>query len=139
MPHDCPTSRLHRAAIVVALFFGLLTMFAGGRVLLGADPGHVVVRPLLIFNTAMGAVYVATALLLRRDLRVGRRAAGAIALLNLLALTVLILFASSGGLVAFDSFAAMGLRTAVWAAIFAVAHWILRRPAAPSTSPAVPR
>jgi hypothetical protein len=127
MMHECPTGRLHRASIAVALLFGLLTLFAGGRVLLGGDPGHVVLVPLLLFNTAMGAAYVAAAVLLRRDLRLGRRAAGAIALLNLLVLGALLVHAWGGGPVAGDSLAAMTLRTGVWAALFAAAGWVSRR------------
>lgn len=127
MLHECPISKLQRASIVVALLFGLVTLFSGGRVLLGADPGHVVVRPLLLFNTVMGAAYVTTAVLLRRDLRRGRSAAGAIALLNLLVLGSLLVYAGSGGSVAGDSFAAMALRTGVWTAIFAAAGWVLKR------------
>jgi hypothetical protein len=127
MIHECPTSKLQRLTIVVALLFGLLTLFAGGRVLLGADAGHVVVMPLLLFNTLMGAAYVGAAILLRRDLRLGRTAAGIIALLNLLALASLLLYARDGGLVAADSFRAMTLRTGVWAALFAAAGWVLRR------------
>jgi hypothetical protein len=132
MIHECPTSRVQRLSIGVALLFGLLTLFAGGRVLLGGDAGHVVVMPLLLFNTLMGTAYVAAAILLRRDLRLGRRAAGIIALLNLLVLTALVVYAWSGGLVAADSFRAMVLRTGVWAALFAAAGWVLRgRRAAP--------
>jgi hypothetical protein len=37
----CPPSRLQRATFAVALLFGLLSVIAGGRVLLGADPGYV--------------------------------------------------------------------------------------------------
>ena len=37
--------------------FGLV---AGGRVLLGGDPGYVVYLPLLVFNTAMGVAYLFT-------------------------------------------------------------------------------
>ena len=39
--------------------FGVATLFAGSRVLLGSDPGYEVFRPLLIYNTAMGAAYLA--------------------------------------------------------------------------------
>lgn len=138
MLHECPTNKLQRALIVVALLFGLLTLFAGGRVLLGADPGYVVVRPLLLFNTVMGAAYVATAVLLRRDLRRGRSAAGAIALLNLLVLGSLLIYAGGGGSVAGDSFAAMVLRTVVWAALFIAAGWVLRRQEADRLPPVQP-
>jgi hypothetical protein len=45
---------------VVAAVFGLATIVAGGRVLTGwSDPGYVVYRPLLIYNTAMGVAYLA--------------------------------------------------------------------------------
>lgn len=127
MIHECPTSKLQRVTIGVAMLFGLLTLFAGGRVLVGADPGHVVVLPLLLFNTLMGAAYVVAAVLLSRDLRLGRRAAGIIALLNLVAFAALLLYARDGGLVAADSFRAMALRTGVWAGLFAAAGWVLRR------------
>lgn len=44
-------------AAVVAILFGLATIWAGLRVLwVGSDPGKVDFRPLLIFNTVMGAV-----------------------------------------------------------------------------------
>lgn len=138
MFHDCPTSRLHRAAIVVALLFGVLTLFAGTRVLLGADPGHAVLRPLLLFNTAMGAAHVAAAVLLRRDLRLGRQVAGEIARLNLLVLGALLVYAAGGGTVAGDSVAAMLLRTGVWAALFAAAGRVLRRQAVTPAPRAVP-
>lgn len=126
MLHECPTSKLQRASIVVALLFGLLTLFAGGRVLFGADPGHVVVQPLLLFNTAMGAAYVAAAMLMRRDLRRGRSAAGMIALLNLTVLGSLLVYSWSGGAVASDSFMAMVLRTVVWTVLFIATGWVLR-------------
>lgn len=38
----------------MAVLFGAATLVAGGRVLLGADPGYEVFRPLLVYNTAMG-------------------------------------------------------------------------------------
>jgi hypothetical protein len=37
----CPPSRLRLATIAVARHFGLLSIIAGGRLLLGADPGFV--------------------------------------------------------------------------------------------------
>ncbi len=42
----------------VAVLFGVATLFAGGRVLLGSDPGYEVFRPLLTHNTAMGVAYL---------------------------------------------------------------------------------
>ncbi len=126
MIHQCPTSKLQRASIVVALLFGLLTVFAGGRVLLGGDPGHVVVQPLLLFNTVMGVAYVMTAMLIRRNPRRGRSAAGVIALLNLAVLGSLFVYSWSGGAVASDSFAAMVLRTVIWTGLFVTTGWVQR-------------
>ena len=53
--------------VLVAALFGIATIFAGTRVLLGSDPGYIVFRPLLIYNTAMGIVYVAAAIIAWRN------------------------------------------------------------------------
>lgn len=103
----------------VAIGFGLLTLAAGSRVLGGADPGYAVFRPLLVFNTAMGAAYVAAGIALLRSATWGKRAAGAIFALNLLVLAALLfLYASGSGVVAGASLGAMTLRTAVWLGLF---------------------
>jgi uncharacterized RDD family membrane protein YckC len=68
---------------IIALLFGLATLLAGGRVLLGGDPGYMVFRPLLIYNTAMGLAYLAAGVLLWTNLRQGRLAAATIFGLNL--------------------------------------------------------
>ena len=52
-----------RAVAVVAGVFGLATIAAGTRVLLGGDPGYDAFRPLLVFNTLMGFAYCAAAVL----------------------------------------------------------------------------
>ena len=50
-----PRSRKRSAlAALVAVRFGVATVVAGSRVLLGADPGYAVFRPLLWCNAAMG-------------------------------------------------------------------------------------
>jgi predicted anti-sigma-YlaC factor YlaD len=111
----------------VAIGFGLLTLVAGARVLAGADPGYVVFGPLLLFNTAMGAAYVAAGVAMLRSATWGKRAAGAILALNLLALaTVLALYASGSGAVASASLGAMTLRTAIWLALFVGLNRIIR-------------
>ena len=45
---------LRRAIALAAGAFGLVTVVAGTRVLTGTDPGYVVFRPLLVFDTFMG-------------------------------------------------------------------------------------
>ena len=52
-------SILQKILALAALLFGLTTIAAGVRVLTGTDPGYLVFRPLLIYNTLMGLVYVA--------------------------------------------------------------------------------
>lgn len=122
------TARVVQAVgAVVAVLFGVATLFAGGGVLLGADPGYPVFRPLLVFNTAMGVAYVAAGITIWRSVSTARYAAGAIALLNLLVLVGILMVYRSGGTVAVDSVRAMTLRTVVWLILFAGTAWLTRR------------
>jgi len=118
---------LRRIASVVAVVFGLATIVAGSRVLAGADPGYVVFRPLLIYNTVMGGAYLAAGLGMWRSLRWGRHAAAIIFVLNLLVFSAIVLFYITGSAVAIDSVWAMALRTAVWLALFLGLVWTGRR------------
>ena len=113
-------------ATAIAILFGLATIFAGGRVLLGSDPGYLVFRPLLLFNTAMGAVYVAAGVAIWRSLRLGKSAAQGIFLLNLAVLAGIALLYRSSDAVAIDSVRAMTLRTVVWLALFVAVAWLRR-------------
>jgi hypothetical protein len=85
---------------VIAGLFGVATLFAGGSVLLGSDPGYVVFRPLLIYNTIMGVAYLAAGTTILRSLILGKYAAGAIFFLNILVLLGITLVYRSGGPVA---------------------------------------
>ncbi|MEO8519869.1 MAG: hypothetical protein ABI603_00820 [Acidobacteriota bacterium] len=117
-------------AAAVAGLFGVATLFAGGRVLLGSDPGYVVFRPLLLYNTTMGVAYLAGGVTIWRSVSRGRYAAGAIFLLNVLVLLGIILIYRSGGAIAVDSLRAMTLRTVVWLVLFLAASWLARVPRA---------
>ena len=110
----------------IAVLFGVATLFAGSRVLLGSDPGYEVFRPLLVYNTAMGVAYLAAGIAIWRSVNAGRYAAGAIFLLNLLVLVGIVVIYRSGGAVAVDSLRAMTLRTVVWLALFIAASWLAR-------------
>lgn len=114
----------------VAVLFGFATLFAGGRVLLGSDPGYEVFRPLLVYNTTMGVAYLAAGLTVWRSVNAGRNAAGAIFLLNLLVLVGILVIYRRGGAVAVDSLRAMTLRTVVWLVLFLGASWLVRSRAA---------
>jgi hypothetical protein len=80
MTRPLPVQVIPRVAASAAVVFGVVTVMAGGRVLLGGDPGYLVFRPLLLFNTVMGAVYLIAGALVWRGAPGGRRLAGAIAL-----------------------------------------------------------
>lgn len=108
----------------IAVLFGVATLFAGGRVLLGSDPGYEVFRPLLVFNTTMGVAYLAAGITVWRNVHAGRYAAGAIFLLNLLVLVGILLLYRGGGAVAADSLRAMILRTVVWLVLLVAVLWI---------------
>ena len=116
------------AAAIIAVLFGIATLFAGGRVLLGSDPGYEVFRPLLVYNTAMGVAYLMAGAALWRRASAGRNAAGAIFLLNLLVLAGILVVYANGGGVAVDSLRAMTLRTVVWLLLFVAAWWAARPP-----------
>lgn len=117
-------------AAAVAVLFGVATLFAGGRVLLGSDPGYEVFRPLLVYNTAMGVAYLAAGVTVWRSVNVGRYAAGAILLLNFLVLVGILVVYRSSGAVAVESLRAMALRTVVWLVLFLAVLWLGRSRAA---------
>lgn len=110
----------------VAVLFGIATVFAGGRVLMGADPGYQVFRPLLAYNTAMGVAYLAAGITAWRSMNAGRYAAGGVFLLNLVVLLGILAVYRVGGGVAVDSLKAMTLRTGVWLALFLATSWLVR-------------
>jgi hypothetical protein len=110
--------------VAIAVLFGVATIVAGGRVLFGADPGYLVFRPLLSYNTLMGLAYVAAGVIIWRNVLAGRKAAGAIFVLNLLVLVGIVVMYRSGGAVAIDSLRAMILRTVIWLGIFLAALWL---------------
>jgi cation transport ATPase len=125
------TIRIVRTIVIaVAVLFGAVTLFAGGQVLLGSDPGYHVFMPLLIFNTAMGLMYMAAGVAAWRSVNAGWKAAAAIFLLNLLVLTGILVIYLSGGVVAVDSLRAMTFRTVVWLVLFLGAFWLARQKAA---------
>ena len=127
-----PSGRLGQGFLaLVAAVFGLVTLVAGGRVLAGADPGYVVFRPLVIFNTAMGVAYLASAVIMWRSRARGKVAAVTIFGLNLLVLGVIGYLYTAGGAVAIDSVRAMTFRTGAWLVLFLGLAWLDRRSRAP--------
>lgn len=128
MREDPIGARVQRVAAAVAIVFGLATLVAGGSVLAGRDPGYLVYRPLLIFNTVMGSGYLVAGGIAWKRVSLGRNAAAVILGLNLLALGRVALLHRSSAVVAIDSVRAMILRSAVWLALLLVLVWASRRP-----------
>lgn len=115
-----PSGKVAALAAAVAVLFGVATVLAGGRVLLGADPGYAVFRPLLLFNTVMGVAYIVVGILAWRRTWLGVRGAAVIALLNVAVLGGIALLHLRGGPVAENSLQAMAFRAAVWIVLFVV-------------------
>jgi hypothetical protein len=111
----------------VAVLFGLATIFAGTRVLVGFDPGYIVFQPLLIYNIAMGMAYVAAGIIAWRSSYRGMYAAVIIFGLNFIVLGAISYLYTKGSAIAVDSLHAMTLRTLVWLALFVGLAWISRR------------
>jgi hypothetical protein len=107
---------------VVGIMFGLASVGAGFSVLSGRDPGYLVYRPLVAFNTVMGVFYGVAGVLAWRQARATRAVAGAIVGANLLVL-VFILFQFREGTAAIESVQAMLLRSGVWLGILLVLLW----------------
>lgn len=118
---------IRRALASVAMLFGVVTIFAGGRVLLGGDPGYSVFRPLLAFNTAMGVVYVVAGIVAWLNVARGKTFAGAIFAVNCVVLMALGYLRFGSGEVATQSLQAMALRTVVWLVLFLGLAWLSRR------------
>lgn len=115
--------RIGRIVAVIAILFGLASLAAGGSVLAGRDPGYLVYRPLLVFNTIMGLFYVAAGLLAWRGAPVARTVAAGIVGVNALVLAYIVFLYRSGGGAAIDSVRAMVLRTSVWAVLLVLLRW----------------
>ena len=116
-----------------ALILGIVSLLAGGRVLLGiGDPGYHVVMPVLVFNTAMGAVYALVGAVIHRSAAYGRRGAAWIGVANLAVLATLVVHAQRGGDVAGETFAAMTFRTLFWALVYLALSAVVRREQTPS-------
>lgn len=115
------------ALALVAVLFGLVTIFVGTRVLLGSDPGYIVYRPLLIYNAAMGIMYVLTGIIALRNVKHAMYAAAVIFTLNFFVLIAIYYLYTEGSSIAIDSLRAMTLRTVVWLVLFTGFWWLNNR------------
>lgn len=107
---------LNKIASVLAFIIGGMAIFAGGKVLLGIDPGYYVINWVPVYNYTMGILTVFfTAILLWRNSSIAMPAT--IGTFSIHALVMLLLQTVFGDSVASESIRAMTLRLMVWAVI----------------------
>jgi len=110
---------LNKIASVLAFIIGGMAIFAGGKVLLGNDPGYYVINWLPLYNYTMGILTVfLTAILIWINSRLAMPAA--IGTFSIHAVIMLILQTAYRGIVAPDSIQAMTIRLIVWLIILAL-------------------
>ncbi len=123
---------LLKAAAVVAVLFGLLTLFSGGRTLFGGEAARVaagaVVPFVLWFNFGAGFAYVACGIGLWARRRWSVPLAIAIALATALVFVAFGIHALTGGEYEARTVGAMTLRTLLWAGIAWAADRTIARP-----------
>lgn len=113
-------------AAVVAMAFGILTIFAGGRALFGGADMGAVVPFVLWFNFCAGFAYVAAGIGLWRGARWAPGQAVAIAVATAAVLAAFLWHVARGGAHETRTMGAMILRTGVWGAIAALAITVRR-------------
>jgi uncharacterized membrane protein len=110
---------LSKAASVLAFAIGAMAIVAGGKVLLGQDPGYYVIDWVPIYNFSAGVITVLiTAILLWKNSKYALPAA--IATLSGHSIVMVILQIAYRAVVAPDSLRAMTIRIVVWIAILAL-------------------
>ena len=104
---------------LVAAIPGILSVITGTRVLTGVfDPGYTVLKPLVIYNVAVGAISIVAGFLIWRRNKAAVLFSGLITILHI---TVLIsLLTVFNDMVARQSVMAMIFRAAVWVSIYAI-------------------
>ena len=107
---------LKKIAAVLALIIGAMAVFAGGKVLVGNDPGYYVINWLPLYNYSIGLITLTiTAVLIWTSSKYAM--AASIGTFSLHAFVMLILQTAYRGVVSADSLEAMTIRLVVWAII----------------------
>lgn len=115
-----------KIASLLAFIIGAMAIFAGGRTLLGKDPGYYVINWLLLYNYTLGILTVfVTTILIWTGSRYAR--AAAIGTFTLHVLVMLILLLAYRAVVAPDSLVAMTLRIVIWGIILCLLWIPLKR------------
>lgn len=115
------STTLNKVASVLAFLIGGMAIFAGGKVLLGIDPGYYVIDWVPVYNYTIGILTVfITAILIWKNSRLAWIAA--VGTFSLHAVVMLVLQTLYRDTVASDSIQAMTLRLIVWAAILGLMY-----------------
>ena len=107
---------LNKIAAILAFVIGAMAVFAGGKVLLGNDPGYYVINWLPVYNYTVGilTVFVTAALIWGRH-RLALPIAAAT--FGVHTLVMLVLQVAYRDVVAIDSVVAMTIRLIAWVII----------------------
>ncbi|MEW6285647.1 MAG: hypothetical protein AB1509_05430 [Chloroflexota bacterium] len=117
---------LNKIASILAFIIGGMAIFAGGKVLLGNDPGYYVINWLPVYNYTVGILTVfITAILIWINSRLAKTVA--IGTFSLHAFVMLILQTAYQNVVAPDSIRAMTVRLIVWAIILTLMFFQQRK------------
>lgn len=117
---------LNKIASVLALIIGGMAIVAGGKPLLGNNPGYYVINWLPLYNYTIGVLTVfITAILIWTNSKIAMPAA--IATFSINAVVMLILQTAYRGIVAPDSIQAMTTRLTVWVIILALMFFQSRK------------
>lgn len=117
---------LNKIAAILALAIGAMATFAGGKVLLGSDPGYYVINWLPVYNYTAG---ILTVLVTTTLIWLNHKLAWPAAIISfgLHALIMIILQTSYKGVVAPDSIQAMTVRMITWVVILGLMYAQQRR------------
>ncbi len=112
---------LNKIASVLAFVIGGMAVFAGGKVLLGDDPGYYVINWLPVYNYTIGILTVfVTAILIWMNHKLAMPIA--IGTFSVHALVMVILQTAYRDVVAIDSVVAMTVRLLAWAIILGLMY-----------------
>lgn len=124
------TSRLLKILAAVAIVFGVLTVFSGGRALFGGTGARAAVGNavdfVLWFNFLAGFAYVLSGFGLWRGRRWAARAAGLLALATAFVASAFAVHLAGGGAYETRTVGALALRLLFWVVVAVVALRVLK-------------
>lgn len=104
-----------KIAVVLALFLGLMSVFAGSKVLLGIDTkDYTILTWLVSYNILLGVISIFVAYLIWQDKTMAKHLTLSILTLHFMVFTYLKFFSTT---VATESIGAMLFRTSIWVVI----------------------